>query len=60
MTLDIYTKIALMLEQLKVTKEMLNDDTLRPQQQEKLKDQLDILRKELRGMYFDLFKVISN
>ena len=54
------TKITIMLEQLKITKDMLNDDSIRPQQREKLEDQKRMLCEELRAIYFDLFKIISN
>jgi len=58
--LDMVTKITIMLEQLKITKDMLNDDSIRPQQREKLEDQKRMLCEELRAIYFDLFKIISN
>jgi len=58
--LDIHTKIAMMLEQIRVTKKMLKDNCLRPSVRERLVDELKILKRDVKQLYYDLFKVISN
>jgi hypothetical protein len=58
--LNIYTKIALMLEELSTIKGMLRDDGIRPQTKCNLEDKATILRRELKEMYCDLYKIISN
>ncbi len=49
-----------MLEQLSITKHMMQEDGIRPKQLERLKEEYDILKTDIRNMYFDLFKVIRN
>ena len=49
-----------MLEQIRVTKKMLKDNCLRPSVRERLVDELKILKRDVKQLYYDLFKVISN
>jgi hypothetical protein len=58
--LNILDKIGIMLEQLSITKHMMQEDGIRPKQLERLKEEYDILKTDIRNMYFDLFKVIRN
>jgi hypothetical protein len=58
--LNIYRKIALMLEELSIIKGMLADDSIRPQTRCNLEDKSVILHDELRKMYMDLFKIVMN
>lgn len=58
--LDKFTKISIMLEQLKTINSVLADDGIRSSHRQRLEEDKRILKRELRGMYFDLFKVISN
>jgi len=58
--LDIYTKITMLLNQLTTTKKMLADECIRPACKEKLIDDMTTVKRELKGLYFDLFKIMSN
>ena len=58
--LDIQTKLAMMLDQIGITKKMLNSDSIRPATKERLEGELSILRRDVKQLYFDLFKIISN
>lgn len=58
--LDSLTRISIMLEQLKIIKGMLADDSIRPNHRQRLEEDRRTIKAELRQLYFDLFKVISN
>lgn len=58
--LELTTKIAMMLDELLIIKDMLSSDVIRPDTKARLEEEKEIVRKELKGMYFDLFKLISN
>jgi len=60
MVLDIKTKILLMIEQLRLTKELLNDDCLRPKQRQKYQEEYDILKKDINDLLVDMYKIIKN
>ncbi len=49
-----------MLEQLSITKKMMEEDGIRPKQLERLKEEYNILKTDIRNMYFDLFNIIKN
>ena len=58
--LDIQTKLAMMMDQIGITKKMLKEDSIRPATKERLEEELNILRRDVKQLYFDLFKIISN
>jgi hypothetical protein len=58
--LDIQIKLAMMMDQIGITKKMLKEDSIRPATKERLEEELNILRKDVKQLYFDLFKIISN
>jgi len=58
--LDSLTRISIMLEQLKIIKGMLADDSIRPNHRQRLEEDRRTLKASLREVYFDLFKIISN
>ena len=60
MVLDKKIKLQLMLEQLKLTNELLKNDCLRPAQRLKYQEERDILKKDIDDMIIDLFNIIKN
>ena len=58
--LDIQTKLAMMIDQIGTIKKMLREDSIRPSTRVRLEDELNILRIDVKQLYYDLFKVISN
>jgi hypothetical protein len=58
--LDVFTKIAMMLDQLATIKKMLADDSIRPNTRARLEDDKHTIRNELKKMYLDLYKIIEN
>jgi hypothetical protein len=60
MVLDKKIKLQLMLEQLKLTNELLKNDCLRPYQRLKYQEERDVLKKDIDDMIIDLFNIIKN
>ena len=58
--LDLTTKIAMMIDSMQTAKRMLQRDDIRPSVKAALEENLDILRKDVKALYIDLFKIISN
>lgn len=58
--LDIQDKLAMMIDSLKIANEMLRGDNLRNKQRIRLEEDVDILKRDIRELYIDLFKIISN
>jgi hypothetical protein len=58
--LDMQTKIAMMLDQISVIKRRLKDDSIRPSLRQRLLDDLKILKRDVKELYLDLFRIISN
>jgi hypothetical protein len=50
----------MMMDQIGITKKMLKEDSIRPATKERLEEELNILRRDVKQLYFDLFKIISN
>lgn len=49
-----------MLEQLAKIKDLLKDDSLRPQQRQAFEDEYKVLKRDIRDMYFDWFNIIKS
>jgi len=58
--LDLFTKVAMMLDKLSITNQMLSDDVIRPSLKARLLDDRRRLRRELKSLYYELFKIIEN
>lgn len=58
--LNILTKIAMMLDQLAAIRDMLNDDAIRPSVKDRLEDERRTLKRDVKALYMDLFKVNFN
>ena len=58
--LDLTTKIAMMIDSLQTAKKMLNRDDIRPNMRVRLEEEIDILKVDIKDLYTDLFKIISN
>ena len=58
--LDILTKIAMMLDQLIIIRDMLKDDAIRPNVRNTLEEERKALKRDVKALYMDLFKLISN
>ena len=58
--LNILTKIAMMLDQLATIRDMLKDDAIRPSIRNVLEDERKVLKHDIKELYRDLFRIISN
>lgn len=58
--LNILTKIAMMLDQLATIRDMLKDDAIRPNKRIALEEERSILKRDVKELYRDLYKIISN
>jgi hypothetical protein len=58
--LPLHIKLDMMIDELVIIKEMLSDDCIRPKRKAELLEEYNILDKEVRGLYYDLFKVHKN
>lgn len=58
--LDIQTKIAMMIDSMLTAKKMLQDDNIRPALKARLEEDIARMHKDLRELYIDLFKIMSN
>ena len=58
--LNILTKIAMMLDQLATIRDMLKDDAIRPSIRSVLEDERKVLKHDVKELYRDLFRIISN
>ena len=58
--LDMKIKIAMMLDQIKTIKKSLKDDSLRPALRQRLEDDLVILKRDVKELYYELFKIQKN
>jgi hypothetical protein len=55
--LDIKDKIAMMIDQIQISRKMLNDDSVRPNIKQRVEEDLVILKSDLKEMYIELFKL---
>jgi hypothetical protein len=58
--LDLQTKIAMMVDQLQIAHKMLTQDDLRPDIKLRVEEDIAVLKEDVRELYIELFKVISN
>jgi len=49
-----------MLEQFRLTKELLSKDDIRPAQRQKYQEEYDILKKDINDMCIELFNIVKN
>ena len=50
----------MMLDQLIIIRDMLKDDAIRPNVRNTLEEERRALKKDVKALYMDLFKLISN
>lgn len=58
--LDITTKLSIMIDSLQTAKVMLNNESTRGETKKRLEEDIQILKEDIKGMYMDLYKIISN
>ena len=58
--LNILTKIAMMLDQLATIRDMLKDDAIRPNVRDTLEEERKALKHDVKELYRDLFRILSN
>lgn len=46
-----------MIDQMLTSKQMINDDSIRPDLKQRLVEELVILKHDVRELYIDLFKI---
>lgn len=58
--LDITTKLAMMIDSIQTAKRQLKRDDIRPAAKCRLEEEIAILRRDVKELYVELFKIISN
>jgi len=57
--LDRSKKIGIILKTMRLAESMIQDDSLRPEVKNRARDELQILKKDIRLLYVDLFNIIE-